>query len=197
MLLLKFIWLGFFYWLMPTLPAQTYQTTLVDGSSFTLKGSSNINKFELVYTGDLGKTNKVQVEREDNKLNMKSGSGVNLKVDDFKSPNAYITKDFRKMLRADTYPDLVIEPVSVWKTKGQAGIVCVLINLTIAGCTRQETISLNLTKQDATALQCKGSHKISLKRYALAAPKKALGAVQVSDEVAIDMLLKLQYRKIK
>ncbi|WP_114790048.1 YceI family protein [Niabella yanshanensis] len=197
MLLAKYIWFGFFYWLMPVLPAQTYQTTLVEGSSFTLKGSSNINKFELVYTGDLGKTNKVQVEREDSKMNMKSGSGVNLKVGDFKSSNAYITKDFRKMLRADTYPNLVIEPVSVWKPKAQATIVCVLVNLTIAGCTRQETISLDLTKQDATALQCKGSHKISLKRYALAAPKKALGAVQVHDEVAIDMLLKLQYRKIK
>lgn len=196
MLLVQFIWLGFFYWLMPTLPAQTYQTTLVEGSSFTLKGSSNINKFELVYTGDLGKTNKVQVERADSKLNMRSGSGVNLKVDDFKSANAYITKDFRKMLRANTYPNLVIEPVSVWKPKAPAGMVCVLVNLTIAGCTRQETISLNLTQQDATALQCKGSHQISLKRYSLAAPKKALGTVQVHDEVAIDMLLKLQYRKI-
>lgn len=197
MVLLKFIWMGFFYWLMPVLPAQTYQATLAEGSSFTLKGSSNINKFELAYTGELGKTNKVQVENMDSKLTMKSGSGVNLKVADFKSTNTYITKDFRKMLKADTYPNLVIEPVSVWKHKGQAGLVCVLINLTIAGCTRQETINLNLTRQDATVLQCKGVHKISLKRYALDAPKKALGTVQVSDEVAIDMLLKLQYKKIK
>ncbi|MCH5715738.1 YceI family protein [Niabella hibiscisoli] len=197
MLLVKFIWVSFFYWLMPDLPAQTFQTTIVEGSTFTLKGSSNINKFELVYTGNLAKTNKVQVEREPTRMNMKSGSGVSLKVEDFKSTNAYITKDFRKMLRADTYPNLVIEPVSVWKLKNLAGTVCVLINLTIAGCTHQETISLNLTQQDATALQCKGIHKISLKKYALAAPKKALGAVQVNDEVAIDMLLKLQFKKIK
>ncbi len=197
MLLVKFIWLSFFYWLMPALTAQTYQTTLAEGSSFTLKGSSNINQFELVYTGGMGKTNNVQVEKADSKLNMQSGSGVSLKVEDFKSSNAYITKDFRKMLRADTYPNLVIEPVTVWKPKGAAGTVCVLINLTIAGCTRQETISLSLTRQDATFIQCKGSHKISLKRYALTAPKKALGTIQVHDNVAIDMLLKLQYKKVK
>jgi len=182
---------------MPGFPAQTFQTSIVDGSSFTLRGSSNINKFELVYTGNLERTNKVQVEKESTRINMKSGSGVNLKVADFKSANTYITKDFRKMLRADTYPNLVIEPVSAWKPKNQAGTLCVLINLTIAGCTHQETISLNLTQQDATALQCKGTHKISLKKYALAAPKKALGAVQVNDEVAIDMFLKLQFKKIK
>lgn len=197
MLLVKFIWLGFFYWLMPYFPAQTYQTTLMDGSSFTLKGSSNINKFELVYTGDLDKTNKVQVEKEERKMNLKSGSGVNLKVQDFKSANTYITKDFRKMMKADTYPNLVIEPVCIWKSATQTGIVCVLINLTIAGCTRQETIRLTLAQQDAATLQCKGVHHISLKKYALAAPKKALGAVQVNDEVAIDMLLKLQYKKLK
>lgn len=197
MLLAKLLWLGFFYWLMPGLPVQTYQTTLADGSGFTLKGSSNINKFELVYTGDLGKTNKVQVETEENRMHMRPGSGVNLRVEDFKSSNAYITKDFRKMLRADTYPNLVIEPVSVWKPKTQTGMVCVLINLTIAGCTRQETLSLKLAQQNATTIQCKGTHQISLKKYALTAPRKALGAVQVSDEVTIDLLLKLQYQKIK
>ncbi len=174
MLLAKFICWGCLYWLIPYLPAQTYQTTIMDGSSFTLKGSSNINKFELVYTGTLGKTNNVQVEKEETRITMKSGSGVNLKVDDFKSANAYITKDFRKMLRADTYPNLVIEPLSIWKFKSNTDNVCVLINLTIAGCTRQETISFNITQQGATVLQCKGVHKISLKRYALAAPKKPL-----------------------
>ncbi|MCH5690132.1 hypothetical protein LWM68_41435 [Niabella sp. W65] len=96
MLLAKFICWGCLYWLIPYLPAQTYQTTIMDGSSFTLKGSSNINKFELVYTGTLGKTNNVQVEKEETRITMKSGSGVNLKVDDFKALTLILRKTLEK-----------------------------------------------------------------------------------------------------
>ncbi|GAB3419753.1 YceI family protein [Niabella aquatica] len=196
MLLIKFLWCGLLYFFFNEASAQTYQASLLEGSAFTLKGSSNINEFRLVYTGSLRSTNKVQVKKEEARLNVKPGDGLHLNVLDFKSPNSYITKDFRKMLQADIYPTLSIEPLSVWLQKNQPGKVAALINLTIAGCTRQEVITLTLTEQKATALQCKGSHVISLKKYELTAPKKALGAVQVNDNVTIDMRLNLQYKKV-
>ena len=196
MFLIKLIWVGLIYWFCPNAAAQAYQATLSDGSAFVLKGSSNINEFKLAYTGDFGNTNKVHIEKDNNKTNVKSIHTLNLKVEHFISANTYITKDFRKMLRADTYPNLSIEPLNVWLQKNQPNKVTALINLTIAGCTKQELINLILTDQKANQIQCKGTHRISLKRYGLQAPKKALGAVQVKDEVDIATLLNLQYKKI-
>ena len=196
MLLIKFLWCGLLYFFFNGATAQTYQASISEGSTFTLKGSSNVNEFKLVYTGSLGSANKVQVKKEETRLHVISANALNLSVLDFKSSNSYITKDFRKMLRAEVYPTLSIEPISMWAQKNQPGKISALINLTIAGCTRQEIITLTLTEQKSSSLQCKGSHVISLKKYALTAPKKAWGAVQVNDSVTIDMLLNLQYKKV-
>lgn len=196
MLLIKFLWCGLLYFFFNGASAQTYQASLSEGSIFTLKGSSNVNEFKLVYTGGLGNTNKVQVKKEEARLSVTSANALNLSVMDFKSSNNYITKDFRKMLRAEVYPTLSIEPVSIWKQKNQPGKIAALINLTIAGCTRQEIVTLTLTEQKTASLQCKGSHVISLKKYELTAPKKAWGTVQVNDNVTIDMLLNLQFKKV-
>ncbi|MGC4233908.1 MAG: hypothetical protein QM594_13095 [Niabella sp.] len=195
MFLIKFLWCGVLYFFFSGATAQTYQASVSEGSTFTLNGSSNINEFRLVYTGGFGSGSKVRIKKEESRLNVKANA-LNLSILDFKSANSYITKDFRKMLRADVHPALSIEVLSVWLQKNQPARISALINLTIAGCTKQEIITLAITEQKDTFLQCKGNHAISLKKYALVAPKKALGAVQVNDNVTIDMLLNLQYKRI-
>ena len=197
MLFTKMIWFGLLFFCGSAAFSQTYQAVLTEGSSFILRGSSNVNKFSLVYKGNLNNADNVKVQTVSNRMNVKASKALSLKVHDFESSNSYITRDFRKMLRAETYPFLSIEPVSFWHQKDQPGIICALVNITIAGCTRQETISLSMINQNSSSALCRGSHNISLKRYQLAAPKKALGAVQVNDEVVIDMQLGIQFKKTK
>lgn len=197
MVSIKLLWTGLLYWFCLNTSAQTYQAGLAEGSSFVLRGSSNLSDFKLTYTGSYGGSINAQINKNEYEMNIKANRSLNLKVEAFKSTNAYITKDFQKMLQAETFPDLMIEPISVWQQKDRPGIVCALISLSIAGQRKTETVFLKLKEQKDNAILCAGAHKISLKKYSLTAPKKAFGAVQVKDEVTIDMVLNLQYKKVK
>ncbi len=197
MVFIKLLWAGLLYWFSLNATAQQYQAGLAEGSSFVLKGSSNLSDFKLTYTGSFGGNISAQVSRNEYEMNIRTNRPINLVVGAFKSTNAYITKDFQKMLNVEVFPHLVIDPITVWQQKGKPGIVYAQVFLTIAGCKKAETLSLSLKEQKDNRVVCSGSHKISLKKYALTAPKKAFGAVQVKDEVTIDMVLNLQYKKTK
>jgi len=197
LMFIQLLWIGIWQWFSPPAQSQSYQAALVESSSFVLKGSSNLSDFKLVYTGSLGKTINAEVSKNEYEMNIRASRPLNLKVEGFKSTNSFITKDFQKMLNVEIFPDLVIDPISVWQQKGKPGTVYALVFLTIAGCKKTETLALTLKEQKDNNILCAGVHKISLKKYALEAPKKAFGAVHVKDEVAIDMVLNLQFKKTK
>lgn len=176
--------------------AQTYETSLLNSSSFKIKGSSNVNKFSFIYTSNIANGNIITLTRQDGKINVSGANKITLIIENFKSSNSMIIRDFRNMLQYKQYPYLYIELLRLFYKPDDSTKIFAMVNVTIAGNKRLEIIPFTI-KNLGNQMQCTSSYKISLKRYNLVAPKKIMGFINVNDEVLLDLLLNIQYHKLK
>lgn len=162
-------------------------------SKLYIKGTSNVNKFECHY--DVSNlTNPIPVKLTQNgqtiyfkntKLILDSGC--------FDCGGKAINKDFKGILKANEYPNIVLNVIELNPIADDANKVEVSLNIDIAGIKKPYKMIANLSSQDK--YQISGKLKLNINDFDLESPKKMFGLIVVSEIIEINFEMKLEETK--
>ncbi|HEY5593044.1 MAG TPA: YceI family protein [Paludibacter sp.] len=174
---------------------------LQKNSWLAIRGTTNIISFRLVHNGEklLGKTINITTTQKQNKL-YTSQNQLSIAVKNFKSENAMALRDFLKLIKSDSYPNLLVQLNYVETlpgneknryTRGNA-----FVNITITGVMKQYHIPV-CSNQHGEYVTVDGGKKINIQDFGLEPPVEMLGLIKVSEWINIDfhMVCKLTIGK--
>lgn len=178
--------------------AQTVNASfrLLPESNFQVNGSTNVIDF--FCASEQGFTSltipvtqtETQIQFGHNSLKARTrsldcgGSGIN--------------KDMYKCLKADSYPNIIIELQKITlqhKLQNSNWITgTVKMNLTIAGTKRSESFPIQIMMLPGDTYKLKGKHTIYLTNYYIDPPKAMLGLITVNNEIELvfDLVVMMQ-----
>ena len=162
-------------------------------STLAIDGSSNINKF----TCDIREYIKTDTLRSVNDQARRKfifqNSHLSVDIKRFDCHHKYITSDFRKMLKSDHYPSLVIRFISLEEFH-QDGIVKGLVDIELAGKRKRMEINYSCSHIGANQLRLQGVKLMKFSDFELEAPKKIGGLIRINEEIIVNF--NLFFRKI-
>ncbi|MET0759999.1 MAG: YceI family protein [Flavobacterium sp.] len=156
-------------------------------SEVTIKGKSNVNSFECKYDSECIEDEISVTITKSNAKTLFDGAKISIESKGFDCRHKMITKDFKKILKADDYSHIDIDLEELVTNKNET---TAKISVGIAGIKKQYLVPITF---DQKKLNVKGILKINIKDFALKSPKKLLGIVALNDNVAINFNLFLQY----
>jgi hypothetical protein len=159
--------------------AQECQLIILPESSILLRGHSNVNKFTFTYEKalKLGSSSIKATTTNKNILNIKNAK-LDAEVTAFSSGSNLMDRDYRNMMnyRAHPHISLALHQINFIKNySDDSGTAQALVNITIAGEKRLDTIQFNYSKVKGI-YRCSSSHQISLRDYKIKPLKKNDGA---------------------
>ncbi len=162
-------------------------------SYFAINGSTNVLPFKLYQRGEdlLTRNFYLTATQNQNKIFI-SENQLSIPVNNFNSDNKMALRDFKKLMKSDTYPNLQVQlnyfetlPATEKKeiTKGNASV-----SITITGITKQFIIPVT-SSQDGDIYSISGSKNMSIREFGLTPPVEMLGMIKVSEWIDIDFHL--------
>jgi hypothetical protein len=113
---------------------------------------------------------------------------LQLPVRSFKNSNSMLNRDFKKTLKANEYPDILMNFKSISGLQQQSEAE---VEITLAGKTITRFIKLqNCQKNDCLNMQ--GSETLRFSDFDLKPPKNVLGFITVKNELQVDFNLVLK-----
>lgn len=169
---------------------------ILDNSKLFIEGKSNVNKFECHCTEDFPAT-QVQFNSTPkngtahfNKTEMKITTN---KLDCGKKA---INNDLIKTLKADEYPNIILELCSLTFMKAANDQEWQQVKaetfLTIAGTTRTMNMLVNAKQLGKNKFKVKSSEEIKLTDFGIEPPTALLGLVKVKDEMMLHLDLEVK-----
>ena len=162
-------------------------------SSLAIHGSTNVNSFTCKTRSYTGAdtlhfvTNYTACELQF------AHNRMAIAVDDFDCGARQISKDFRKTLKSDRYPQLYIRFRSL-KTTAMKNNTYVfgVADITLAGVTRCFTIRYKVELKDKNTVFLRGAHRVNFADFNLTAPERLNGLVKVREALEVEFNLVLK-----
>jgi hypothetical protein len=168
--------------------------TVAKESRISILGSSNVNTFTFDIKEYSGKDTLVALQQtKQTKAVFKKGK-VHLPVNDFKNPNPFLTKDFRKIIRSKSHPDILMNFKSLNSLPEQGAkseSISADVEISIAGKSKTFRICL-LATRSGNVIYLKGNERLCFSDFGLAAPENIMGFIHVKDELSVNFQLALK-----
>ncbi|HET9486748.1 MAG TPA: hypothetical protein VFO54_04915 [Chryseosolibacter sp.] len=167
---------------------------IIDAQSrLTIQGSTNLNDFICKVDYCTG-TDTLQYEENSARKEMCfTRSRMTVPVRSFDCGAKPISKDFWKTLKAETYPEMNIDFISLqnvyFKNKSHINGV---VDITLAGVTARYTIKYFVTVKDNGTVLLQGTHAVNFSDFQLEAPEKLNGLIKVKEALKVDFNLLLK-----
>jgi hypothetical protein len=168
-------------------------------SSMVVIGETNVNSFECALGAyDWGNNlvcYRTQSSRSNKHLIL---CEFDIPIKSFDCGLKLMTKDLRKTLKSDKHPFMNIslkEMSSLISNVKNGDVIDTKTEITLTGVKKQSLIQFKVRKDDKNYITLEGKKIITLSDYNLTPPSRLLGSVQVKDELAVSIKMKL--KKIK
>lgn len=172
--------------------------SIVDKSSLTLSGSSNINKFECV-TFDNFTDGSILVENDINKQTINfSNASLRLKIKSFDCKNPLLNRDFYSTLQASKSPYIEVELLNaIPENKNRLinssnGKFKANVAITLNGRCRFDEIIVSWQKNNDDTFRFIGTKQLLMSDFGIDTPVAALGLIKVHNEILIHFDLYIQ-----
>lgn len=166
-------------------------------SKVSILGSSNVNTFAFDVKQYTGTDTLVAVQNDQNKLVLFSKGMLRIPVADFKNPNPILTKDFKKIIKAKDFPEIVMN-FRFLNAAPEAGMknerVCTEVEISLAGKSKVFRFFV-LASSDGETIRLQGKERICFSDFGLTAPDKVMGFIAVKDELTVSFNLALNVIK--
>lgn len=161
-------------------------------SYISIRGSSNINEFELINPHPAINENKSGVENKSRYLN------IRISVDEFTSTNERMVHDFRKMVQESKYPviKISIENRDLADFEETNGLTNFGIIITIAGKSQEYTVPCEVFSTLNSGHMLSGNFSVKLTDFGIEPPEKLLGLIKVNNEVCINFLFNFDSEEV-
>jgi hypothetical protein len=164
------------------------------GCSLKVAGTTNVSKFNCSIMS-YAKPDTLSICKNTEGKPLKILGKISVPVKTFDCKHAMITKDLRKTLKAESFPNLVIRFISLSKYPqftGQHQAIKGLVSIELAGESRQYEVDYQFSAEGNKNLNLVGTRKVKFSDFNLTPPKKAGGMIRTNDELAVEFNLKIK-----
>ena len=123
------------------------------------------------------------------------GLEVAFRVDDFGCDQSLMTRDFRRLLRSDEYPYIVLWVTDVSVHKGLKAVsgqeVTACVGMRITGVEREDNIDRATIELQEQCMVFSGNHQVHMTTFNIEPPTKFFGAVKASDLLEIQFVFQV------
>jgi hypothetical protein len=158
-------------------------------SKMFIKGTSNVNKFECHYNvSNINNPIPVKLTQEGQTLYFKNTRLI-LDSSCFDCGGKAINKDFKSILKANEYPNIILNVIELNMIPNESNKVEVSMDIEIAGIKKPYKMIANLAS--SSNYEISGKLKLNINHFNLQPPKKMFGLIIVSEiiEINFDMTL--------
>ncbi len=176
------------------LPEAKVSWVVMQGSSLTVNGSTNVNTFQC----DIANYNipdtltcyKLQPRGAVLPLTGK----LNLNIDAFDCHNKMMTSDLRKNLKSKEFPILSVKFLTINSFPDFKNPVKItgIVDIGLAGVNKKFEINYYFTADDKHQVHLKGDQKIHFSDFNLSPPSKLGGIIKAKDELLVEFKLNLK-----
>lgn len=191
-----FLILSFFPGLLNA-PASRTMTWTVKESAVTIVGSSNVNKFNFSVNETNGRDTLVLLEGSKGQKLIFDKGVFRLPVKKFRNGNPMLVRDFKKMLNARNYPDILMNFRSLTALANeqcQRMPADAEVEITLSGKTITRQVRVQ-TVRNGDNVSLTGCERLKFSDFDLKPPKDVLGFIDVKDELDIDFRFVLRVIK--
>jgi hypothetical protein len=163
-------------------------------STVTVKGKTNVNKFDCSISKYAGHDTLIFVANQKNHALFRKGI-VTLDATGFKCNNPIITKDFDKTIRSEEFPTIVIDFVSfeeVPNFNAPEERFMGHLKVTMTGVTVPADLKCSMQRDAQGGIRLHGRHNFTFTDFNLKPPRKILGAIKIDETITVDFHLILK-----
>lgn len=154
-------------------------------SELIIKGSTNVNTFDCKFDIKLVTDwKKIKYTGNSDLINF-SDLSLQLKTEGFDCGNKRMNSDFQDLLMCEQYPEIEIQINQVELFSGEYSKA--FISVKLAGEVNDYDLPVQLSKDNF-----KGKFTMNIRDFGLDPPKKALGLIQVDEEIEVHFNLKIR-----
>jgi hypothetical protein len=163
-------------------------------SKISILGSSNVNTFSLDISQYSGRDTLVMVQRTNQPITMFRRGLLRLPVNDFKTANPILNKDFKKIVKAKYYPEIRMnfKSLNIFPcTQAQNVPAVAEMEISLAGITKTFKINV-LSCRTGEVVNLRGNTQVNFSDFGLVAPENILGFIDVNDQLKVNFHLTLK-----
>ncbi len=176
------------------LPDAKVTWVIMQGSSLTVNGSTNINTFQCdIANYDLPDTVTCFKLLQRGAVLPMTGK-LNLSIDAFDCHNKMMTSDLRKTLKAKDFPILSVRFITINSFPDFKNPIKItgIVDIGLAGVSKKFEINYYFTADDKQQVHLKGDQKIYFSDFNLNPPSKLGGMIKAKDELLVVFKLNLK-----
>ena len=163
-------------------------------STLRIDGKSNVNSFTCDIEEYNHKDTIISSSYTASQPVTLSGS-LKLEIVKFNCHSTFITRDFRKTLKADEYPEMIIRFLNIEsmpELKEKSELIRGFVEVEVAGVTKQIEINYSFSKTDNDLVQLNGEKSFRFSDFNLKPPKKFAGIIRIKDDFKVSFQLMLR-----
>lgn len=173
-------------------PTNPVRWVLTKECSLKVNGSTNINKFSCVIPSYINPDTLFLYKGNTNEA-VKISGDMRLNIKYFDCHNPMMTKDLRKTLKADEFPNLVIKFMNLsrypnFDTKETA--VKGMVTITLAGVTKQFNVDYKCTNTGSKTITMVGTKQVNFSDFNIVPPRKLGGMIKTNNLLDVEFILK-------
>ena len=164
-------------------------------SVLSIDGKTNINSFTCAIAKYTGTDTLVLHEGGRNVRPVFVKGSVGLDASTFDCGMAIMTSDFRKTIKSDVYPAIVIDFISFERTptykQGEETFIGIL-KISLAGATKLFEVNCSIETQPSGLIHLKGGRQFTFADFGLRPPTRMMGTIKVQEELHVKFHLVLK-----
>ena len=157
-------------------------------STLSIRGTTNVIPFMLYQNSDnfIRKNLTITASKNQNKLYLQENK-ICVPVNRFNSTNKKALKDFFKLMKSDTYPDLQIKLDYIELTSSNSlAEGNAIVDVTITGVTKKYSFPIH-THREGNSYLFSIRKDINIRDFRLTPPSQILGMIKVNEWINIDL----------
>jgi len=168
------------------------QWVIERNSSLSIQGRSNVNSFQCDVKEYL-RADTISLYKEEQQQQFAIKGGLTIIVNEFDCHQRYMTGDLRKTLKAQKYPQLKIDLLSIgnFTTAGNKNVKGTMA-ISLAGITRKMEVDYSVATDKNGNLNLNGRRKVLFSDFGLTPPSKLAGLIKVEEEINVEFQLILR-----
>ncbi|OYU54277.1 MAG: hypothetical protein CFE25_16780 [Chitinophagaceae bacterium BSSC1] len=175
----------------PADPAATW--VVMQGSSLTVNGSTNVNKFQCDIT-DYSLPDTITCVKAAKTQTLPMNGKLKLDIESFDCHNRMMTSDLRKTLKYKEFPKLIIKFISInsFPNFKNPSKITGIVDIGLAGVVKRYDISYVFTVDNSNIVHLKGDRAVTFTDFNLSPPSKLGGVIKAKDELLVEFKLNLK-----
>lgn len=168
---------------------------VLPASKLSIDGKTNVNSFTCAIAKYYGTDTLVLHEGGKNVRPVFVKGSVGLDASKFDCGLAIMTSDFRKTIKSDVYPAIVIDFISFERNptykQGQENFIGIL-KISLAGATKLFEVNCSIETQPNGLIHLKGERQFTFTDFGLKPPTRMMGTIKVQEDLHVKFHLVLK-----